>query len=146
MTPTEFTAAQARLGLSDRLFGEAIGWEGDPGRTVRRLKAGDRGIQGPVAHRVRELLRARERATLPSRWIFGDGETGEPEYLVHLGYPGFVAVIGDTWDGEVEIEDIHVEAWLDEPPLDMSALLALMREAAAALTAYTALGSPTAEP
>lgn len=133
MTPAELAAAQARLGLSDRLFGEAIGWSGDPGRTTRRLKAGDRGIQETVAHRVRQLLRAHDRAALPSRWIFGAGEAGEPEYIVHLEDPGFIATVGDALDGKIEVENIRVATWLGDPPLEMSDVVALMREAADAL-------------
>ena len=47
---------QQRLGLSDRDFGEELGFRGDPGRTVRRLKAGQGRLDGPIRLAVNWLL------------------------------------------------------------------------------------------
>lgn len=49
MTAEEFKRIRARLKLSAREMGVALGLRGDPGRTVRRYEAGDIDITGPVA-------------------------------------------------------------------------------------------------
>lgn len=139
MTPQEFAAAQARLDLSDRAFGVAVGFVGgNVDKTVRRLKHGDRSIDGRVAMRVDELLRAAARAELMDRYVFGESEDGRTEYMVRLAPPGFVATITAVAD-EAGVEDLRVVAWLDAPPATMEEGLALMREAAGALNAYTRL-------
>jgi len=57
MTPATLKAQRKALGLSTRQLGQAIGWTGDPSRTVRRLEAGERPITGPVARAVALLWR-----------------------------------------------------------------------------------------
>lgn len=55
MTPAQFKKHRARLKLSARRMGLAMGLTGDPGRTVRKYEAGDIEIAGPAATAVLAL-------------------------------------------------------------------------------------------
>jgi DNA-binding transcriptional regulator YiaG len=67
MSPAEFAAIEAALGITDGALARALGCSGD--RTVRRWRNGERAIPGTVATLMRLLFcspAARDQLGLPA--------------------------------------------------------------------------------
>lgn len=75
------------------------------------------------------------------RWILGEGVDSDIEYLMHLSEPRFIAKFADgvpapdASDLVVDVDDITFFdiLWIDQAPTAEADLLALFRQAAAAI-------------
>jgi len=67
------------------------------------------------------------------RWLIAENIEGSRQYIIHTHRPRFIGEILDNAEGGNDVTDF---IWLDEPPLDVSFMARLMREAGDAINEY----------
>ncbi|NIP26662.1 MAG: hypothetical protein GWN94_19825 [Phycisphaerae bacterium] len=67
------------------------------------------------------------------KWLIAENVDGSRQYIIHTQEPRF---IGEILDNEEGGKDVNEFIWLDEPPLDVSFMARLMREAGEAINEY----------